>query len=256
MGAVGDFIGESIEMAGYALEEACDTARYTASDIFGSSSGGGVSSSSRLSASVHDLMIANELAAMREKMEKRSTEWENRRLEEITQSMGHFMKEIESLNKDKFCGESLRIDVEAIAKKNEALKKRLVGCMSNVMKARLVQEDEELHVILKERDDKKRNKEFDAFVERIQRQAIEKFKKRAEQTVKAQSDVISAEIKTRQKEVSGRLEESMKEYAEVIAAQANNEKLQQKQLGFMYESALCDCLLREAGALPWEGKGA
>lgn len=216
-------------------------------DFFSGSSSCCVGYSSGSSASdVHARKIANELAEMKEKMEKKSREEESKIMDRLNESMKEFLEEIAPLNNQAFGGETLRINLEAIKEKNEALKGQVVGCISKVMNTRLVQTDKELSTILDERDDKKRKKNFEAFVKRVQKQAIDQFKTEVENTVRAQSGVIVLEIRTRQKEVDDRLEETIRELTEIMDVKARSSaELEQKQIGYMYESALCDFLLRE-----------
>lgn len=194
----------------------------------------------------HAKKIANELAEMKEKMNESTEKKENEIIDNVNKSMDSFMKEVDSLNKQLFAGESLRINTKAIREKNEALKKMAVGCVSNEMNRRLVQTDKELSTILEERDEKKRKKNFDKFIGRVQKTALEKFKKEVEKTVKAQSKVVSDEITARQKEVNGELEESIKELTAIVEIKnKNNSELEHKQVQYMYQSTLCELLLRE-----------
>ena len=160
--------------------------------------------------------------------------------------MNSFMVEIDKFNQQSFFGEKLNINTKAIREKNEQLNRRVVGCISSVLNTRLVQTDKELSAILEERDDKKRKANFERFVERIQKQAISKLRIEIEKTVKAQSEVVSKEIKTRQKEVDARMEESIKELTEIMAVKEKSDlDLKKKQINYMYQSALCDLLLAE-----------
>lgn len=71
-----------------------------------------------------------------------------------------------------------------------------------------------------------------------------KLKVEIEKTVSAQSEVVSKEIKTRQKEVDKRMEESLRELTEIMEVKEKSESdLKRKQIDYMYQSALCDLLL-------------
>ena len=195
----------------------------------------------------HAQKVANELAEMKEKMDESTSKQESDIIEHINKSMNSFMREIDGLNKQSFGGESLCINSKAIREKNEALKKQVVGCVGNVMNRRLVQTDKELGAILEERNDKKRKKNFEKFVERLKKEALAKFKKEVEKTVKEQSKVVSDEIETRKREVTRRLEETIKELTDIMEVKdKNNSELEQKQIGYMYQSSLCTLLLKEA----------
>lgn len=67
-----------------------------------------------------------------------------------------------------------------------------------------------------------------------------------DKTVNAQSEVVSKEIKARQKEVDARMEESIRELTEIMEVKEKSEsELKKKQVDYMYQSALCDLLLAE-----------
>lgn len=167
-------------------------------------------------------------------------------MEYINRSMDSFMIEIEKINQQSFFGEKLNINTKAIREKNEQLNKQVVGCISSVLNTRLVQTDKELSTILAEKDDKKRKKNFDKFVKRVQKSALDKLKTKIEKTVKAQSEVVSNEIKTRQKEVDARMKESIKELTEIMEVKEKSDSdVKKKQIDFMYQSTLCDLLLAE-----------
>lgn len=194
----------------------------------------------------HAKKVAEELAEMKEKSGKSSSETERKIMDYINRSMDSFMIEIEKINQQSFFGEKLNINTKAIREKNEQLNKQVVGCISSVLNTRLVQTDKELSTILEERDDKKRKENFEKFVERVKKQALSKLKTKIEKTVKAQSEVVSKEIKIRQKEVDARMEESIRELTEIMEVKEKSEsELKKKQVDYMYQSALCDLILAE-----------
>ena len=75
---------------------------------------------------LHAQKIANELAEMKEKMSESTSIQESNIIEYINRSMNSFVKEVEELNKKSFGGETLSINVDAIKKKNESLKKQVL----------------------------------------------------------------------------------------------------------------------------------
>ena len=195
---------------------------------------------------LHAKKVANELAEMKERSNESSSKTEKNIMEYINRSMDSFMIEIEKINQQSFFGEKLNINTKAIREKNEQLNKQVVGCISSVLNTRLVQTDKELSTILAEKDDKKRKKNFDKFVKRVQKSALDKLKTKIEKTVKAQSEVVSNEIKTRQKEVDARMTESIKELTEIMEVKEKSDSdVKKKQIDFMYQSTLCDLLLAE-----------
>lgn len=195
---------------------------------------------------LHAQKIANELAERREKESEAASKKESEIIEYINRSMNSFMREVSELNEKSFGGEKLSINVDAIKKKNDNLKKQVIGCIGNVMNARLVSSDKELSTILDERDDKKRNENFNAFVDKVRKEALADFKKVVKKTVKEQSEVVSDEIKSRLKEVNKRFDESISEFASIMEIKKKNtEDLEKKQIQYMYQSTICDIILSE-----------
>lgn len=195
---------------------------------------------------LHAKKVAEELAEMKEKSGKSSSETEQEIMDYINRSMDSFMIEIDKINQQNFFGERLNINTKAIREKNAQLNRQVVGCISSVLNTRLVQTDKELSTILEERDEKKRKTNFEKFVEKIKRQAINKLRTEIEKTVNAQSEVVSKEIKTRQREVDTRMKESIKELTEIMEVKEKSEaELKKKQVDYMYQSALCDLILAE-----------
>lgn len=190
--------------------------------------------------------VAEELAEMKEKSGKSSSEIEQKIMDNINCSMDSFLIEIDKINQQDFFGEKLNINTKVIREKNEQLNRQVVGCISSVLNTRLVQTDKELSTILEERDAKKRKANFEKFVEKIKKQAVNKLRIEIDKTVNAQSEVVSKEIKARQKEVDARMEESIRELTEIMEVKEKSEsELKKKQVDYMYQSALCDLLLAE-----------
>ena len=64
--------------------------------------------------------------------------------------------------------------------------------------------------------------------------------------LRRKSEIVSKEIKTRQKAVDARMAESIKELTEIMEIKEKSEsKLKKKQVDYMYQSALCDLILAE-----------
>ena len=194
----------------------------------------------------HAKKVAEELAKMRESTSASSKEQEEDLIDDINISMKAFLGIIEELNKKRFDGESLRINIDLIKEKNEQLKKQVVGSISEVLNSRLVLTDKELSAILAEKDDSKRKKNFEAFVQRVKKEALKKLKQNIEKTVAEQSKIVSDEIETRKKEVNQQLNETVKELSEIVEIKKKNSSdLEKKQFEYMYQCALCNILLDE-----------
>lgn len=195
----------------------------------------------------HAKKVAEELAEMKEKSEKTSREVEQKIMNDINRSMNSFIKEIEEINQQDFSGEKLNINIEAIRRKNNQLSNQVVGCVSKVMNTNLVQTNHELSTILEERDEKKRKENFSNFVERVQKQALQELHVKIENSVNEQFKMVSKEIKTRQKEIDVRMEESVRELNKIKTAKEKSEtEVKKEQVNYMYQSTLCDLLLSEA----------
>lgn len=194
----------------------------------------------------HARKVAEELAEMKERSGESSRQTEKKIMNYINRSMESFLLEIDRINQQSFFGEKLNINTKAIKEKNEQLNKQVVGCISSVLNTRLVQTDKELSVILAERDGKKRKDNFEKFVERIEEQALDKLVTKINKTVNEQSEMVSREIKTRQREVDFRMKESIRELTEIMELKEKSElDLKKRQMEYMYQSALCDLLLAE-----------
>lgn len=216
------------------------------SDLFCSDSCCVGNSSGPSESEQHAKKVAEELAEMKEKSGKSSSEIEQKIMDNINSSMDSFLIEIDKINQQDFFGEKLNINTKVIREKNEQLNRQVVGCISSVLNTRLVQTDKELSTILEERDAKKRKANFEKFVEKIKKQAVNKLRIEIDNTVNAQSEVVSKEIKARQKEVDARMEESIRELTEIMEVKEKSEsELKKKQVDYMYQSALCDLLLAE-----------
>lgn len=194
----------------------------------------------------HAKKVAEELANMREKTNADSKEQEEDLIDDINSSMKEFLEIIDELNKKKFDGESLRINTDLIKEKNEKLKKQVVGSISEVLNDRLVLTDRELSAILAEKNDAKRKKNFEAFIQRVKKDALKKLKQNIEKTVAEQSKIVADEIEIRKKEVNQQLNETMKELSEIVEIKKKNSSdLERKQFEYMYQHALCNILLDE-----------
>ena len=139
---------------------------------------------------LHAKKIADELAQMKENIRKSSSESEQEIIEYLERSMNSLLHELNYVNKQLYGGESLDINIEGIKAENEKLRNKVVGYIGRRMDDRLNLKDSELSIILDERDDKKRGKNFDKFCDKIQVQAIQGLKKKIETTVQQQEDCL------------------------------------------------------------------
>lgn len=191
---------------------------------------------------LHAKKIADELAEMKERWREISTNEETKIIDNINVNTEKFLGELEKINKKSFAGKSLNINIEGIREKNEALKKEVIGYIGNVMEERLVQTDRELSLILEERDDKKRAKNFDSFCRKIQKQAFSGLRKKIETTVKKQRTMLRKEIESRLAEVNHNMEKTLKAYQKLLESKENG-KLEKEQVKHIYEYELANILL-------------
>lgn len=217
-------------------------------DIFGGSSGGCGYHPGPSETEAHAKKIADELAAMKESIRESSEKKEQEIIDYISKSMDDLIKLLEDVNEKQFGGKSLNINVNGICTSNEEIKKEVVGSIGNIMDERLVLTDKELSVILEERDDKKRNKNFDDFCKRIQKQALDGLGKKIEATVRKQEEMIRREIESRLKEVDRNMKAATKAYMDIVEVKEKDEsKMSETQMKYMYQYELSEILLDQLG---------
>ena len=196
----------------------------------------------------HAKKIADELAEMKESISKSSEKKEQEIIDYIGKSMDDLIKFLEDVNKKQFGGKSLNINIKGIRANNEDLKKEVKGYIGTIMDERLVLTDKELSVILEERDDKKRSKNFEFFCERIQKQALDGLSKKIESTVQKQKKMIRHEIELRLNEVDKNMQAATKAYAEIVEIKEKDEsKMAEAQIKYMYQYELSEILLDQLG---------
>ena len=220
-------------------------------DIFGGGSGGGCGYHPGPSETeAHAKKIADELAAMKEGIRKSSEKKEQEIINHINKSMDELLTFLESINKKQFGGKTLNINIKGIKEKNNALAKEVVGYIGNIMDDRLVLTDKELSIILEERNDEKRGRNFDAFCKKIQNQALLGLSKKIESTVRKQEETITKEIKIRLEEVDKSMKEATLTYNEILQTKKNNEsKLEEVRIKHIYKNELSNILLDQLGGV-------
>lgn len=101
------------------------------SDLFCSDSCCVGNSSGPSESEQHAKKVAEELAEMKEKSGKSSSEIEQKIMDNINSSMDSFLIEIDKINQQDFFGEKLNINTKVIREKNEQLNRQVVGCIRN-----------------------------------------------------------------------------------------------------------------------------
>lgn len=217
-------------------------------DIFSPSGGGCGYHPGPSETEAHAKKIADELATMKEGIRKSSEKKEQEIINYINRSMDDLIKLLEKINKKPYGGKILNINIKSIREKNEDLQKEVIGYIGNMMEDRLVLTDKELSVILEERDDKKREKNFDAFCTRIQKQALSGLSRKIESTVRKQEEMIRKEIKFRLSEVDKSMQAATKAYTELIDVKEKDEsKMEETRIKYIYQYELTEMLLDQLG---------
>ncbi len=211
--------------------------------IFGSSGGCGYHPGPS-ETEAHAKKIADELAEMKENIRESSEKIEKKLINYINKSMYSFIKELENINNEYYGGKSLNINIKGIQQKNEDLKKEVIGHIGDVMEERLVLTDKELSIILEERDDKKRAKNFDDFCKKIQKKALKSLESKIEITVRKQEAMIRKEIETRLEEVEKNMKETADAYTQILQIKEKDSvEMEKKQIKYIYKYELFDILL-------------
>jgi hypothetical protein len=187
----------------------------------------------------HATKIANELAEMKEHSRESSEKLEQEIMEYINRSANHFLDELEKLNHIDFGGTFLNLNIQEIRDKNAQLSDKVKGHIGNVIDDRLVLTDRELSIILKERDDKKRAKNFDNFVEKVREDAVKSLKDTIKTSVSEQSRVIEEKIQVRLSEVEKKKKQEEKAYTEILNSTRQGEvEKETTQIKYIYRYEL------------------
>lgn len=187
----------------------------------------------------HADVIANELATMKERARKYAQKQEAEILQDIDDSMKDFLDWLEKINSQKIGGRTLSINVERLQRLNRDMHDDVEGFIGRRLDERLVPTDSEVSSILAERDDKKRKKNFDAFYDRIKRDAVRALIKEIETSVDKQNDSIEREIQNRMDEVQSSMNTELEALQDLQMAQkAEASEVATKQVEYLYRENL------------------
>ena len=196
----------------------------------------------------HTKKIGDELAEMRKKMEDSSEKIEQGIIEDINASIYDLIALLERENKKMYGGKSLNINIEALRKNNDDLQKEVVGYIADRLADRLVINDKDLSIILEEPNDEKRATNFDSFVLRVQRDAINGLVLKIESTVRKQEAMIRSEIAARLSEVDRNMKNATKAYTDIVEIKEKDEsKMAETQIKYIYQYELSEILLDQLG---------
>lgn len=213
------------------------------SDLFSGSSGGCSYTPSANINVDHSTKIANELAKMKDNMRKETEDDERKLMEYIGRSMNSFLRELSQINENTYGGKKLNMNIAGIKAENTKLAESVRGHIGRVLDNRLDLKDRELSVILEERDDKKRKKNFKDFCQKVKKEALMSLKKQIEETVQKQNELVQSEIKQRLNEVEKNMSAMKAEYESLLSSrQAGEVKAEKIQVDHMYQYTLFDIL--------------
>ena len=180
--------------------------------------------------------ITEEFNKMKDEYENKAAVQERDLMDQLNATMDKFIDELVVMNKEKYSGRTLNINIEAIRKKREALSQEVVGFIGTRLHDRIVTTDPELAPILKEKDDKKRNANVKKFCEKVLKDAKSDLKTKIKDTVKEQELVVRKELENRLAEINNSLAQSTAAYNELLAATEKDVKEQERlKLQYMYE---------------------
>lgn len=203
-------------------------------------------SPSRNDSEKHAKKIADELADMNKRVEEQTSKSVEKVLAYLNKDIASILDEIERIDSQSYAGIRLKINKQAIERKNKELENEARTLVSGIMRDRLVLTDHELSAILEERDDKKRAKNFDAFVRKLRKEANAKLRSEIEGTVRKQGDLLAEELTKRLDEVNGIMLKTNTAYEEILRLKESDEpQLEEKKIKYTYQLGVCDLILNE-----------
>ena len=194
----------------------------------------------------HAADIATELAEMRKRATEDAKKDEADCLKDIDENIQYFIKLLEEVNSKKYGGRSLNINIDRIKEINGKLRDEVVGFVGRKFDNRLVATDREVAVILEERDNAKRKKNFEAFYQRIRKEALRELIEKIETAVREQSDSIEREIQNRINELNNNMAQETRAFEEIKRFKdKESSRLAEVQVDCMYYADLCDIMFDE-----------
>ena len=155
-------------------------------------------------------------------------------------------KELKRLNAQNYGGKKLNIDFQSIERENKEMEARVKTLVGDMMRDRLVLTDPELALILEEKDDKKRAKNFDSFERKLRKAAKDALIKEIESIIRKQQDIISSAIEKRLNELNGSVQRSDEAFQKILSLKESDESaLETQKMQYIYQCGVCDLLLNE-----------
>lgn len=195
---------------------------------------------------IHAEKVANELADMIKRVDENTERFVKNLLPHLRTDIDVLITEIEKINNNSYGGKKLNINLNTIKEKNKNMEDKAKTLVGDTMRERLVLTDPELAAILEEKDDKKRSKNFEAFVKKLRKNSEEKLIKELEDIVRKQQKIISDEINKRLSEIEGAVRQSDKAFKKIANLKESNEPaLEAEKIKFVYQRGVCDLILNE-----------
>ncbi len=194
----------------------------------------------------HSKKIADELAKMKKRAADEGKQIGTEAFANINQYMSEFIQHLKKINSGTYGGKKLNIKIDVIEQEIDKLRTEVANFIGDRLNDRLILTDSELSVILEERNDKKRSKNFDDFYARVHKKAVLDLVGKIEEVIAKQFAMVDTEIRMRLKEVDSSMQDALKSYndAEKMKEQQDS-ALAQKQIDCMYKVAVADIMLDE-----------
>ena len=160
--------------------------------------------------------------------------------------MSQFITYLKKINEGTYGGKKLNIKIDIIEREFEKLRQEVTSFVGKRMDDRLVLTDRELSVILEEKDDDERAKNFDSFYKKIHRKAVLDLSEKIEEVISKQFAIVDLEIRDRLKEVDMSMKIALSEYEQAEKLKKENSvEWARKNIDSMYKVTVADFLLNE-----------
>lgn len=179
--------------------------------------------------------INKELAELKERAESDTKKIVEKILHYVSQYIDNFWDSIEEINNDASLGFTLSLDIDSIKKENVKLKENVNNFITNRLNDRLVKTDPELSLIFKEKDEKERNKKFNAFYKRVFDAAKKDLISDIEKTVDKQVNMIVKELTVRSNEIQNNITKFINEIETIKQEKETNGNSYRANLKIMFD---------------------
>ena len=194
----------------------------------------------------HSKKIADELAAMKKRAAKEGKQIGDEAFSNINIYMQQFIDHLKTINEGNYGGKKLNIKIDVIEQEIRKLRSEVANFIGDRLNERLILTDSELSIILEERDDKKRSKNFDDFYTRVHKKAVLDLVGKIEEVIAKQFAMVDSEIRTRLKEVDSSMKDALQSYNDAQKLKEQQDaSLAQKQIDCMYKVTVADILIDE-----------